>query len=250
MAGNLQLTSRLVVSGLLLASLGPAMMAAGCQQAHPPPPKGVSVDLDPLAKARVAMKRQEYRVALELLGQAVARRPADLEARYRLGVTASHLDRTDDARKEFEWVVAHGRPGTPEVQVARDWLRARRVSSLSAPPPAPVAVRSIQPLAPKPEMATLSGRAVGPNGSRSRLQLFLKGIPGTAVKDEYHILRTDPQGRFRFADVAPGEYMLTDAVAGTPAWRLRVSLAKSEQRVVDLSPANETTIRDDFPDLQ
>ena len=248
MAGSLQLTSRLVASGLLLASLGPAMTAAGCQQASPPPPEAVSIDPDPLARARVAMERHEYRLAFELLGQAVARRPADLEARYRLGVTASHLDRTDEARKEFEWVVAHGRPGAPEVQVARDWLRGRRVSSLSTP--APVAVRSNQPLAAKPEMATLSGRAVGPDGSRSRLQLFLKGVPGTAVKDEYHILRTDPQGHFRFTDVAPGEYMLTDAVAGTPAWRLRVSLAKNEQRVVDLSPANETTIRDDFPDLK
>ena len=197
------------------------------------------------------MDRHEYAIAVEKLREAVARRPADLEAHYRLGVSASHLDRDDEAGKEFEWVVAHGVPGTPEVQLARDWLSARTATgpSKSMPPPAqPTA--SAEPPAPKPDMASLAGRAVGPDGVKSRLQLFLKGVPGTQVKDEYHILRTDQQGNFRFAEVVPGDYMLTNAIAVPPTWRLRVSLAKGEQRALDLSPANQATVRDDFPDTR
>lgn len=247
MAGSVQLTGRLVIAGFLLATLGPAMTVAGCGQSTPPPPKTTSIVPDSLARARRAMDRHEYSVAIGLLREASVRSPADLEAHYRLGVSASHLDRPDEAGKEFEWVVAHGRPGAPEVRLARDWL-ARQPTRVRPGPPPPSAGVGAEPSSPNPQMATLTGRAVGPDGVRSRLQLFLKGVPGTAVKDEYHILRTDQQGTFRFADVVPGDYMLTNAVAGRPAWRLRVSLAKGEQLVLDLSPANQASVRDDFPE--
>ena len=249
MAGSVQLTGRLVIAGVLLVAVGPAMTVAGCGQSPPLPPKAVpkavSLDPEPLTKARVAMDRQEYGVAVALLREAVARRPADLEAHYRLGVSASHLDQADEASHEFEWVVAYGLPEAPEVQIARDWLAARTVASLSTPTQ-PTA--SAEPAAPQPEMAALAGRAVGPDGAKSRLQLFLKGVPGTPVQDEYHVLRTDQRGNFRFVEVVPGDYMFTNAIARPPAWRLRVSLAKGQRLVLDLSPANQVTVRDDFPE--
>jgi hypothetical protein len=219
-------------------------LVTGCRENPPKPPKTVVENLEPLTGARLAMDRREYGVAMALLREALVRRPADLEAHYRLGVSASHLDKPDEAGKEFEWVVAHGRPRAPEVQLARDWLARRRAPTASTPAAPAV---SNEPSPPKPEMATLAGRAVGLDGIKSRLQLFLKGIPGTAVKDEYHLLRTDQQGNFRFADVVPGDYMLTNAIAGPPAWRLRVSLAKGEHVTLDLSPANQVSVRDDFP---
>lgn len=234
-----------MIVGALLATVGAAMTAAGCRQSPPRPPKTVSIDGEPLAKAREAMDRQEYGVALGLLREAVARRPADFEAHYRLGVSASHLDQPDEAAREFEWVVANGVSGAPEVQIARDWLAARTSASPSTPTLPTV---SDEPSSPKPDMATLAGRAVGPDGVKSRLQLFLKGLPGSPVKDEYHILRTDQRGNFRFVDVVPGDYMLTNAIAGPPAWRLRVSLTKGERLVLDLSPTNQVTVRDDFPE--
>ncbi len=73
-------------------------------------------------------------------------------------------------------------------------------------------------------------------------------MPGTTVKDEYHLLRTDQQGNFRFINVVPGDYMLTNAVAGRPIWRLKVSVGGGERRVLDLSPANDVGARDDFPE--
>ena len=249
MAGSFQLNRRPLLT-ILVGAMGAALIAAGCRESPAPrPPRALAIDIEALDKARHAMGRREYVVAVPLLREALTRRPDDLETHYRLGVSASHLDHQREARKEFEWVVSHGRPGAPEVQLARDWLATRTVPVQPAPAVPRVGV-GVEPSPPNPQMATLAGRAVGPDGVKSRLQLFLKGVPGTAVKDEYHILRTDPQGTFRFADVVPGDYMLTDAVAGSPAWRLRVLLAKGEHLVLDLSPANQAPARDDFPETR
>jgi hypothetical protein len=198
------------------------------------------------------MDHHQYDAAARLLRELLVRHPTNLEAHYRLGVSASYLDRPDEAKGEFEWVVARGAPGAREVQLARDWLAARRARVTSPPAPAaPVApaaaMISAEPAAANPELTSLAGRAVGREGTKSRLQLFLKGVPGTPVKNEYHILRTDQQGYFRFGDVVPGEYMLTNVIAGPPTWRLRVSLAKGEHLVLDLTPANQAAVRDDFP---
>jgi hypothetical protein len=247
MAGSIQLSGPVVIAAVLLATLGLATTTAGCRQSPPPPPKAVSIEPEPLAEAREAMRRREYRVALELLRKAVARRPADFEAHYRFGVSASHLHQSEEASREFEWVVAHGKPGAQEVRIAHDWLASR-----TAPRTVPAVAERALPVvsevrAPTPGLASLEGRAVGTDGGKPRLQLFLKGVTGTPVQNEYHALRTDQQGNFRFVDVVPGEYMLTNAVAGPPAWRLRASLVKDQHLVLDLSPENQASVRDDFP---
>jgi hypothetical protein len=243
MARGLQLNLRSMPVAIFVCALTITLVTS-CRENPPKPPKTVVENLEPLTRARTAMDRHDYKLAVGLLREALVRRPADLEAHYRLGVSASHLDKPDEASREFEWVVAHGRPRAPEVQLARDWLARRRAPRVSASAAPPV---GNEPSPSKPETATLAGRAVGLDGIKSRLQLFLKGVPGTAVKDEYHLLRTDQQGNFRFAEVVPGDYMLTNAIAGPPAWRLRVSLAKGEHVTLDLSPANQVSVRDDFP---
>jgi len=198
-----------------------------------------------MTKAREAMSRHDYGGALALLRDLVVRDPGNFEAHYRLGVSASHLDQMDEAARAFEWVVAHGAAGPPEAEVARTWLAARQSVNVVTP-----AVYALADAASpqKPDLADLSGKAVGPDKPIARLQLFLKGVPGTAVEREYHVLRTDPQGNFRFTNVVPGDYMLTNAVAGRPTWRLRVSPATGERLVLELSPANQATVRDDFPE--
>jgi hypothetical protein len=251
MARSLQLTFRRAVAGyLLLATAALALTAAGCGETPAPPRGAASVESDPLPTARAAMERRDYRAAAELLRRALVKHPADLDAHYRLGVSASHLDRQDEAVRAFEWVVAHGASGVPEVEMARDWLTAQRgprpADSVPVTPARQLLALASTPA--KPDLAILTGRAVGADGVKARLQLFLKGLPDTPVKDEYHLLRTDQQGNFRFADVVPGEYMLTNAIAGPRLWRLRVSLGKGERLVLDLSPANQATVRDDFPE--
>jgi hypothetical protein len=216
-----------------------------CQSPPPQAPRTSTLALDSVIQAREAVQRRDYLAASGVLRQALDRRPADLEAHYLLAVSWSHLDQADEATREFEWVVAHGQAGAPEVQIARDWLAARTPPEIPAPSVSPaVNGAGIQ----RPELATLSGKAIGPDKPMARLQLFLKGVPTSTVKDEYHLLRTDQQGNFNFPNVVPGDYMLTNAVAGPVLWRLRVALGGGQHLVVDLSPANSSTIRDDFPE--
>jgi hypothetical protein len=224
--------------------LSAALLAGGCGQSPQQAHKVVVAEADPLDRAREAMNRGDYGTAVRLLREALTLRPTDLETHYRLAVSASHLEQSDEASREFEWIMAHGEPGAAEVQIARDWLASRTPGGA---PPLSVSSTGGPEQAPKPEMASLTGRAVGPEGLKPRLQLFLKGLPGTSVTDQYHVLRTDQQGNFHFTDVVPGDYMLSNVIAGPPAWRLRVSLAKGERLVLNLSPANHATVRDDFP---
>ena len=246
MAGGLELSPRLGLTAMLLATMSIVVGVVGCGDSRRLTPKVVAADADPMTKAREAMARRDHGAAAALLRDVVAHRPADLEAHYRLGVSASHLDQSDEATREFEWVVSHGEAAAPELQIARAWLASSRTTRLASTVPA----SGREELAAQSEMASLVGRAVDAGGAKSRLQLFLKGVPGTPVAHEYHSLRTDQQGNFRFTNVVPGDYMLTNAIAGSPAWRLRVSLAKGERLALDLSPSNLAEVRDDFPDAR
>ena len=237
-----------MIRAALLVAAGTLLLAVGCRDAAAPRYAKAIVDVEPLDQARQAMARHEYAAAATLLHAAVARRPDEFEAHYLLGVSASHLDRADEASREFEWVVAHGTPSTPEVQIAHNWLASRTAAHVPAPTGA--AVSADAPAQKNLELATLTGRATGPEGAKGRLQLFLKGVPGTPVQDEYYMLRTDALGNFRFIDVVPGDYMLTNAIAGPPTWRLRVALTKGQRLVLDLSPSNQAEVRDDFRDAR
>ena len=248
MAGGLELSQRSRVLVAILATVSIAFVVAGCRQSRPPLPKAVVAEADPMTKAREAMGRRDYGAAAAFLRDLVIHHPADLEAHYRLGVSASHLDQADEAGREFEWIVANGTPGAPEVQLAHNWLASRTAARV--PPPTGAAVTAEAPAQKNVDLATLTGRAIGPEGAKGRLRLFLKGVPEAPVRDEYHVLRTDQQGNFRFNNVVPGDYMLTDVIAGPPAWRLRVSLGKAERLVLDLSPSNRAEVRDDFPDAR
>lgn len=189
-----------------------------------------------MATAREAMARRDYTAAITLLREVVTRQPRDLEAHYRLGVTASQLDRLDEARREFEWVVAHGDPAAPEVEIARNWLAVPSGTS----PPKETATNVTTAAEPRPELAMVSGRAMGPDGAQSRVHLVLRGVPGSSVGDEYHLLRTDEQGNFRFINVVPGDYVLSNPVARPLTWQIKMSLSLGERRVLELSPANAT----------
>jgi tetratricopeptide repeat protein len=237
----LQLAATLVAAAI-------SVITSGCRESRPQVPKALA-EVDPMPAARDAMGRHDYAAAVPLLRQTLARHSADVEAHYRLAVSTSHLDQLDEASREFEWVVAHAQPDAPEARIAHEWLASRTTVApplnAAAPGPSPV---TVEPPPQAPDRATLSGRAVGPDGPMSRLQLFLKGLPETAVKDEYHRLRTDAQGNFQFPNLVPGDYMLTNAIAGPVQWRLKVALARGQRLTLDLSPSNDVRARDDFPE--
>lgn len=226
--------------------LGLLLIVMGCGGPAPQaPPRGATAAIDDLTAARAAMARGDYAAALPLLRKAVAVNPNNLEARYRLGVTASYLGLVDDATAEFQWVVAHGAPNSSEVRMARDWL----ARAATADVPVVAAKTEEQP---QPDRANLSGKVLGEAGGGSqplaRFPLILKGAPNTPVSEEWHIFRTESDGSYRFRDLLPGDYLLADGAAGPPGWRLKVTLKAGDDLVLDLNPQNNAKIRNDFPD--
>src|SRR5262249_6304438 len=91
----------------------------------------------------------------------------------------------------------------------------------------------------------MAGETPGAAVPAQRAQLFLMEHPSRVT---YLRLRTDEQGYFRFRDVPPGVYKLTERAAGHPTWRVRVEVKPGQDVEVDLGPSNTTAVRDDFPD--
>jgi len=81
----------------------------------------------------------------------------------------------------------------------------------------------------------------------ARMQIHLVGQPDGPTKEERKVLRTDQEGRFKFVDVMPGLYILTDVVAGKPRWRLKVEVSPNSTLRLDLTQKNGVAVRDDLP---
>jgi hypothetical protein len=198
-----------------------------------------------VAEALKAFERSDWVPAARMLREALAKEPANLKLHYSLAITATHLDLIEEAVREFQWVLANAPAGSAEAQTARKWLTDAGRLGQEAP-------AAGKPADDTPaNAAALHGQIVWPDGelpvSKSRLQLFLKGLGGTPTKDEYYVLRTDEEGRFKFKNVVPGAYKLTDRIAGKPLWRLRVQVQPNDDLALDLTPQNSAKNRDDFP---
>ncbi len=226
------------------------MLLAACQSPSSPTRPTSSEDSAVLAARALAAGR--YAEAVQLYRQALGEAPGRMEVHYGLAVASSYLDRRDDAIREFRWVVQYGPPGAAEVDASRQWLIRAGVLP-------PAAYAAANPKGPEKERtagnASLEGRAVFAEGGQSpqpmaRLQLFLVGQPNSPTQRERYNLRTDEQGNFKFPDVVPGPYKLTNRVAGQPTWRMRVELKASEVKVLELTPTNSVASLDDFPESQ
>lgn len=223
------------------------VILAACQSPSPPA-RSTSSDTPAVLAAR-ALAAGRYADAALLYREALGEAPGKMELHYGLAVASSYLDRRDDAIREFRWVVQYGRPGATEVDAARQWLL--RAGAL------PPAAYAANPAGPQKERAagnaSLEGRAVFAEGGQTpqpmpRQQLFLVGQPNSPTQRERYNLRTDESGNFKFPDVVPGPYKLTNRVAGQPTWRMRVELKASEVKVLELTPANSVASLDDFPE--
>jgi len=235
--------SRARVRALLL----PVILLAACQS--PSQPARSTSSQAPAELAARALAAGRYADAARLYREALGEAPGKMQLHYGLAVASSYLDLRDDAIREFRWVLQYGSPGAPEVEASRAWLA--RAGAL------PVAYDATNPSRPEKERApgnaSLEGRAVFAEDGKpplpmQRMQLFLVGQPNSPTKLERYNLRTDEQGNFKFPDVVPGPYKLTNRVAGRPTWRLRVDLKGSEVKVLELTPANGVDSQDDFPE--
>jgi hypothetical protein len=185
-----------------------------------------------------------------VIRQALATDPNNLALHYRLGVSASYLNLRDEAIREFKWVMERGPTDSPEVETARNWLLRAGVSVQS--PTRRETTAFTEPSSDQ-QLGGVAGKVLweeeGGIKPLARQQLFLKGVAGRAgEKEAYHITRADAQGNYTFTGLLPGSYMLTNRIAGTPIWRLKVTLEPGQQRSLDLTVRNSIKTRDDFPE--
>jgi hypothetical protein len=234
---------------LVLAALLAGLAAGACQNAPVPPP---AAEADLPAQAARALETGDYQRAADLYRRAVAGDPERLALRYGLGVAASHLGRRDEAIRELTWVMERGEKGSREARAAESWLRS--VGALRRP----VEVAAEAPEAPAPDLKPGQGalegrvmlaRADAPNDLQParRMKLNLIGQPNSPTRLSRYTVRTDEQGRFRFPNAVAGPYRLTDRPAGPASWRLRVEVKAGESQTLELTPANQVSVRDDFP---
>jgi hypothetical protein len=202
--------------------------------------------VDAAGRAGAALEAGRYADAVGLFREALARTPDNVALRYGLAVALSYTDR-GAAIREFQWVMGNAQPGSQERADSQAWLARAGI-----PPTAPAtSSRSAEPER-QVGNAVLVGQALFADAGAKpepmrRLQLFLMGQPGSPTKDERYNLRTDEDGSFKFPNLPPGPYMLTNRLAGQPIWRLRVELKAAEEKQLDLNPGNSVAMRDDFP---
>lgn len=228
------------------------LAVSACQQS-PAPQKPRVQEQDPAVLARQAFDSKDWAAAAPLFRTAIARDKESLELHYKLAISASYLSLVDEAVTEFEWVVAHAAEASEEARVAREWLAAAKPGEAARTTSA-VADRSRDAVADSRVGDTgISGtvtwaEAGGSPEVKRRMQVHLIALPGQqTVEEQRFTIRTDENGRYVFTKIPPGAYKLTNAVAGQPLWRLRVTIAPGRETTLDLSNANSVSVRDDFP---
>jgi hypothetical protein len=232
------------------------LIFAGCQGSSTPTvPSSRSALEGDGALAAAALERGDYAKAVELYERALTAGPDILALHYGLGVSASYFGQRQLAVRELRWVLEHGEAGSNEVKEARRWLLS--AGALPHPEFSDSTVSDAdesrgQARAKQQQLGAVHGRAMSGDTPATampmaRMQLILKESQPPGVN--YFRLRTDEQGYFRFQDVPPGVYQLTERIAGQPTWRLRVDVRPGADLNLDLTPENSTKVRDDFPDL-
>jgi len=205
------------------AVLGCMVAISACQSPSAPPPSSRPIEVPAAARAAVALGAGRYEEAATLSREALRLAPLASPSHYGLAVALSYIDRSA-AIREFQWVVINAPKDSPEAGEARAWLV--RAGALPKTPVEQAAASTLE---------------------RQRDNAALFGRP---TKEERYNLRTAEDGTFKFPNVLPGPYMLTNRVAGEPTWRLRVVLKPSEERELNLGPGNNLSAQDDFPQFR
>jgi hypothetical protein len=218
---------------------------AGCQNTAPPAPVGKAVAVDHAAEARKAFAERNWAAAAPHFRAAIALDPGSLTLHHGLATCASWLGLIDEAKAEFNWVLAHAPAGSVEAQLAREWLASlddgeeetTTVAKSGDPTVGDAGIRGL---------VTWEGPG-HPLGIAPRTAIDLRGLPNTPTKGVTYFKRADKEGNYRFSRIVAGPYRLTGSVAGKPAWDLRIEVKSGEDLALDLNPGNSTAVRNDFP---
>lgn len=174
-----------------------------------------------LAGGEFAAAEAQYRLALQTA-------PEDVVLHYGRGTALSHLDRLDDVRTEFEWVLAHADRSRQEFLAAQQWLSQLAPTASSAQGTTTEA---------KP-FGSMKGKtawpAITPETPIMSLELRLDpedaGDNGRPLKHHIRLGNT-----YTFSKIPPGAYQLLARVQGYELWKRRVEITADTETTVDLT---------------
>lgn len=232
---------RQIAIGVVLCSVA----LVGCQNTAPPSPVSTVVAIDHAAEARKAFTARDWATAAPHFRAAIALDPGSLTLHHGLGTCASWLGLIEEAKVEFNWVLAHAPAGSVEAQLAREWLASVETEAQTA---------TASATAGDPTVGDAGLRGVvtweGPGHPLNiapRTAIDLRGMPNTPTKGLSYFKRADKEGNYQFSRIVAGPYRLTGSVAGKPAWDLKIEVKSGEDLSLDLNPGNSTASRNDFP---
>jgi hypothetical protein len=228
-----------------IAVLVAAVALTGCQNAAPPAPVNKAVAIDHAAEARKAFAARDWATAATHFRAAIALDPGSLTLHHGLATCASWLGLIEEAKVEFNWVLAHAPAGSVEAQLAREWLASLDTQEETTT----AAAKSDDPKIGDAGLHGLvSWEGPGhPTGIVARAQLDLRGLPDSPTKGLTYYMRSDKEGNYKFSRIKAGPYRLTGAVAGKPTWDLKIEVKNGEDLALDLNPGNSVAHRNDFP---
>jgi len=172
---------------------------------------------------------------------------------YGLAICATYLDLRDEALREFQWVLEHATPGSEEATVARTWLTqtgGQTARAAATDRPVTEGDGSDAKFGSSGVRGIVRWAEPGQPAEQplNRKLLHLVGLKNTATQGLRYSIRSDENGRYEFTNIVAGPYKLTDAIAGEPMWRLKITVPKAQETDVDLELNNSAKVRDDFPE--
>jgi hypothetical protein len=150
----------------------------------------------------------------------------------------TQLDRRDEAIEEFRWVVAHGRPGRPEVDGARRWL-----AEAGAGAPATAAKAAADP----ESLGRLAGKLTWPDVPAAKT-FGIRVVVERADGSDRKIVRSKLNDSYAVDGLADGAYKVTGLAGPIRVWSdLPISVSAGRPTMLDLTPANASVSPTEFP---
>jgi len=224
-----------LLAGALLLTVAACDSQAPKTAAPAPAPAG-----SPREEAIALAAKGEHAAAVVKYREALQREPDDVALHFGLGSSLSQLDRREETIAEFQWVVAHGPPGSLEVTTARQWLAgATGAEPRSGAQLEPAAVPT----------GTLSGKITWP-GLPPTMEFGIRVMihNGEGPNAIRKFARTKLNDSYSISDLPEGNYTVVGLAGPTRVWSdIPVTITPGRPTVLDLPPANAVLSPNEFP---
>jgi hypothetical protein len=216
-------------------------LAGGCDRPTPPAAEravlATAADSDPKAEGDALLARRDYAGAVRSYEAALLKGFDGVPLRFALGTALSHLDRPEETRRHFRWIVLHGDPDSREVRAARQWLEDARARHDGDQQGTDAETRV--------PTSTVRGKTewpgVDPRERLLPLRIVLEQETNPAVKFSRRFRLGEP---YAFKNVPPGTYRLIGKLDDLGLWELTVTVEPGKDAVVDLTNANSNVAPD------